>query len=156
MAARVFAFTDDLDATNRLFDFLRDAEGMDIFGRPASNREPLAALRGSSQPDRQLRAELGQDWTQLGEGCAGPLTQQVDHRPHVLPGPGGCCTEAEVIVATAALEVGFNDRKVGSGRAAQGSPPTGQLRSAQEAGREDLRKCDRGRLPYCLTLAGTG
>ena len=110
--ARVFAFTDDLDATNRLFDFLRDAEGMDIFGRPAGNREPLAALRGSSQPDRHLRAELGQDWTQL-EGLRRPLTQRLTIG-RTSSQDRGVATEAEVIVATAALEVGFNDPKVGA------------------------------------------
>ncbi|MDE2715753.1 MAG: protein DpdJ [Chloroflexota bacterium] len=110
--ARVFAFTDDLDATNRLFDFLRDAEGMDIFGRPASNREPLAALRGSSQPDRHLRAELGQDWTQL-EVLRRPLTQRLTIG-RTSSQDRGVAAEAEVIVATAALEVGFNDPKVGA------------------------------------------
>lgn len=110
--ARVFAFTDDLDATNRLFDFLRDAEGMDIFGRPTANREPLAALRGSSQPDRRLRAELGQDWTQL-EGLRRPLTQRLTIG-RTSSQDRGLATEAEVIVATAALEVGFNDPQVGA------------------------------------------
>ena len=110
--ARVFAFTDDLDATNRLFDFLRDAEGMDIFGRPAGNREPLAALRGASQPDRHLRAELGQDWTQL-EGLRRPLTQPLTIG-RTSSQDRGVATEAEVIVATAALEVGFNDPMVGA------------------------------------------
>ena len=110
--ARVFAFTDDLDATNRLFDFLRDAEGMDIFGRPDGERAPLAALRGSSHPDRALRAELGQDWTQL-ERLRRPLTQKLTIG-RTSSQDRGVAAEADVIVATAALEVGFNDPLVGA------------------------------------------
>ena len=110
--SRVFAFTDDLDATNRLFDFLRDAEGMDIFGRPVSERDPLAALRGSGQPDRYLRAELGQDWTHLGERHR-PLTRKLTIG-RTSSQDRGVAAEADVIVATAALEVGFNDPLVGA------------------------------------------
>ncbi|WP_198015004.1 hypothetical protein [Mastigocladopsis repens] len=43
--SRVFAFTDDLDVTNRLFHNLLDAEGRDSWGRPLPRRQPLAALR---------------------------------------------------------------------------------------------------------------
>ena len=110
--SRVFAFTDDLDATNRLFDFLRDAEGMDIFGRPVREREPLAALRGPDHPDRRLRAELGQDWTQL-EGMHRPLTRKLTIG-RTSSQDRGVAAEADVIVATAALEVGFNDPLVGA------------------------------------------
>ncbi len=110
--SRVFAFTDDLDATNRLFDFLRDAEGMDIFGRPIREREPLAALRGPGHPDRPLRAELGQDWTQL-EGMRRPLTRKLTIG-RTSSQDRGVAAEADVIVATAALEVGFNDPLVGA------------------------------------------
>ena len=110
--ARVFAFTDDLDATNRLFDFLRDAEGMDIFGKPDGARTPLAALRGSSQPDRPLRAELGQDWTQL-ERLHRPLAQPLNIG-RTSSQDRGVAAGADVVVATAALEVGFNDPLVGA------------------------------------------
>ena len=110
--SRVFAFTDDLDATNRLFDFLRDAEGMDIFGRPVREREPLAALRGQGQPDRPLRAELGQDWTHLGEKSR-PLTHKLTIG-RTSSQDRGVSVNADVIVATAALEVGFNDPLVGA------------------------------------------
>ena len=44
--SRVFAFTDDLDVTNRLFDFLRDAEGRDIFGRPDGERGASCRIAG--------------------------------------------------------------------------------------------------------------
>ena len=110
--ARVFAFTDDLDVTNRLFDFLRDAEGMDIFGRPVGERAPLAALRGPGHPDRPLREELGQDWTQL-ERLHRPLTRKLTIG-RTSSQDRGVAAEADVVVATAALEVGFNDPLVGA------------------------------------------
>ncbi|QLE53719.1 DEAD/DEAH box helicase (plasmid) [Nostoc sp. C057] len=46
--SRVFAFTDDLDVTNRLFHNLLDAEGCDSWGRPLRGRQPFAALRSHS------------------------------------------------------------------------------------------------------------
>ena len=110
--ARVFAFTDDLDATNRLFDFLRDAEGMDIFGRPDASRDPLAALRAANLPDRQLRVELGQDWASL-ERWGGPLTRPLTIA-RTSSQDRGVSASADVVVATAALEVGFNDPQVGA------------------------------------------
>ena len=48
--SRVFAFTDDLDATNRLFDFLRDAEGMDIFGRAGPRARASCRPAGTGPP----------------------------------------------------------------------------------------------------------
>ena len=110
--SRVFAFTDDLDATNRLFDFLRDAEGWDIFGRPDGERVPLAALRASNQPDRPLRSVLGQDWAELER-----LGRSLDQRLTIgrtSSQDRGVAAEADVVVATASLEVGFNDPLVGA------------------------------------------
>ena len=109
---RVFAFTDDLDATNRLFDFLRDAEARDIFGNPDGKRIPLAALRGADQPDRQQRMQSGQDWTQL-ESLGRPLAQRLNVG-RTSSQDRGVDPDAEIIVATAALEVGFNDPSVGA------------------------------------------
>ena len=110
--SRVFAFTDDLDATNRLFDFLRDAEAMDIFGNPKLSKAPLAVLRAASQPDRRLRAELGQDWEAL-ERLGRPLGRRLTIG-RTSSQDQGVSAEADVIVATASLEVGFNDPEVGA------------------------------------------
>ena len=110
--SRVFAFTDDLDATNRLFDFLRDAEARDIFGNPNGARFPLAALRGETQPDRELRMRSGQDWVQL-ERLGRPLTHRLNVG-RTSSQDRGVDTDADVIVATSALEVGFNDPNVGA------------------------------------------
>ena len=41
---RVFAFTDDLDVTNRLYHNLLDAEGRDARGNPKPGRETLTLL----------------------------------------------------------------------------------------------------------------
>lgn len=110
--SRVFAFTDDLDATNRLFDFLRDAEARDIFGNPDGARLPLAALRGANQPDHRLRITSGQDWAHL-ERLGRPLTQRLTVG-RTSSQDRGVDWDADIIVATAALEVGFNDPTVGA------------------------------------------
>ncbi|MFC1900364.1 protein DpdJ [Chloroflexota bacterium] len=110
--SRVFAFTDDLDATNRLFDFLRDAEARDIFGNPDGNRSPLAALRAANQPDRDLRIREGQDWGHL-EHIGRPLAQRLTIG-RTSSQDRGVDQDSDIIVATAALEVGFNDSTVGA------------------------------------------
>lgn len=116
---RLFAFTDDLDVTHRLFHDFRDAEAYDRFGRPNPAREPLAALRGQSiqglaetEPDRRVRDADGQRWRLpevLGRNLADRL--RVGRTTSRDPGVDAA---ADVIVATAALEVGFNDRTVGA------------------------------------------
>ncbi|MGC1301449.1 MAG: protein DpdJ [Caulobacteraceae bacterium] len=116
---RIFAFTDDLDVTHRLFDDFRDAEAYDLFGRPDPRRQPLAVLRAQTlqgQPEtdaeRRLRDADGQRWRlpeSLGRTLADRL--RVGRTTSRDPGVDGA---ADVIVATAALEVGFNDRTVGA------------------------------------------
>lgn len=110
--SRVFAFTDDLDATNRIFDFLRDAEGRDIFGRPDGNRNPLAALRRTNQGASEQRMSAGQDWERL-ERMGRPLRQRLNIG-RTSSQDRGVDSNADIIVATAALEVGFNDPTVGA------------------------------------------
>ncbi|MSR09283.1 MAG: hypothetical protein EXR82_07100 [Gammaproteobacteria bacterium] len=110
--SRVFAFTDDLDTTNRLFDFLRDAEARNIFGNPDGNRSPLAALRAAGQPDRDRRIRAGQDWVQL-ERLGRPLAQRLTVG-RTSSQDRGVDWDSDIIVATSALEVGFNDPTVGA------------------------------------------
>lgn len=109
---RSFAFTDQLDATNRLFYDLRDAEGLTPNGHPASNRAPnggLAFLRRGANDLR--RYEGGQDWRML-EGNGHVLTTR--HRiERTTSLDAGVSHEAEIVVATAALEVGYDDPAVG-------------------------------------------
>jgi hypothetical protein len=110
--SRVFAFTDDLDVTNRLFHNLLDAEARTSSGRPITRRQPLAALRTHSTPDSSDRLVAGQSWylcERIGHTLENPLqitrTSSQDT---------GVDTESDVIVATASLEVGFNDPDVGA------------------------------------------
>lgn len=109
--SRVFVFTDDLDVTNRLHAQLEDAEGW----RPGGvNRKPngsLATLRGSSRPDIRAREDAGQLWA---------FSEQIGtlHRPvrvsRTTSRDAGVDADADVVVATASLEVGFDDPNVGA------------------------------------------
>lgn len=108
---RLFVFTDDLDVTNRLYDDLRDAEAYDLFGRQDTDRLPLAALRGNG-PDAVARDRDGQRWRmceQIGHALENRLVVG-----RTTSQDAGVNAKANVIVATAALEVGFNDPHVGA------------------------------------------
>lgn len=111
-----FLFTDDLDVTNRFYDDLRDAEGgQNRFGRPG-NKMTLAALRAPARSQHQARYRDGQSWD---------LTEKIGHI--LARGAGshalriartssqdvGVDLHANLTVATASLEVGFNDPRVG-------------------------------------------
>ena len=110
--SRVFAFTDDLDATNRIYDFLRDAEARDIFGNPDGGRIPLAGLRRASQDNRELQMRAGQEWEHL-EALGRNLSQRLSIG-RTSSQDRGVDSDADIIVATSALEVGFNDPTVGA------------------------------------------
>ncbi|MCZ8323140.1 MAG: protein DpdJ [Novosphingobium sp.] len=108
---RLFVFTDDLDVTNRLFDDLRDAEAYDLFGKRDQKRKPLAALR-SGGDDGAVRDRDGQRWRlceQIGHDLSTSLIVS-----RTTSQDAGVNARANVIVATAALEVGFNDPNVGA------------------------------------------
>lgn len=113
---RVFAFTDNLDVTNRLYHNLLDAEGWDARGRPNPARAlgSLANIRATTLPNARERFAFGQNWA---------LVEDIGHS--LAPGSRvrigrtssqdvGVDANAEVIVATAALEVGFDDPEVGA------------------------------------------
>jgi len=108
---RVFVFTDDLDITNRLFDDLRDAEAYDQFGNPDPARAPLAALRASNAPDSALRGRDGQRW-EASERLGHDLARRLGVT-RTTSQDAGVSAGSEVVVATSALEVGFNDPNVG-------------------------------------------
>lgn len=110
---RSFAFTDQLDATNRLFKDFLDAEGRDERGRPNVRRHPLGGLARLRLPaDPAGRRYLaGQDWRvprdighELTDRLEGARTTAYDK---------GVSGRSQVVVATAALEVGFDDPSVG-------------------------------------------
>lgn len=122
--SRLFAFTDKLDSTNRLFWSLLDAEGWSWPHAPADFNRPLtlAHLRAEMQnrvaPDRQEdatgRDPDGQWWwlpELLGHGVEADRQVAVDR---VSSQDRGVSGEAQVVVATATLEVGFDDERVGA------------------------------------------
>ncbi|GAB5550232.1 MAG: hypothetical protein SangKO_099920 [Sandaracinaceae bacterium] len=112
--SKTFAFTDNLDVVNRLYDQLRSAEGLNF----RRQTPPLAALRSPSavQDPAQEAAmdQEGQLWWLAEEiaqaaGLAGSLS--IDR---TTSQDAGVRDTADVVVATASLEVGYDDPKVGA------------------------------------------
>lgn len=107
-----FLFTDDLDVTNRFFDDLRDAEGVS-WGR---RRYVLAGLRSPDAPYAMKRFDAGQSWD-IVHRIGRPLPPEADAGGLVVGRTSsqdtGVDRDADLIVATASLEVGFNDPRVG-------------------------------------------
>jgi len=114
--SKEFVFTDDLDVTNRMFYNLRDAEGQNSWGVVDLQKHPngsLANLRNPHLPDERLRNRFGQSWG---------LCDWLGHRLQNGTSPlriertssqdAGVATNADIIVATASLEVGYNDPEV--------------------------------------------
>jgi hypothetical protein len=109
---RSFAFTDQLDATNRLFYDLRDAEGRTEQGHPANRRHPNGGLAHLRRAGGSLRRyEGGQDWRALEDNGHDLSVRQRVERTTALD--TGVSHDAEIVVATAALEVGYDDPAVG-------------------------------------------
>lgn len=112
---RLFLFTDDLDVTNRMFFAMLDAEGRNSAGRPDHQRHPnggLAVLR-RPLPNRQRKLH-GQDWEVpqvIGHGLNSADRKAVGRVMSLDPGVG---RNLDIVVATATLEVGFNDPLVGA------------------------------------------
>ncbi|MEU8132139.1 protein DpdJ [Streptodolium elevatio] len=116
--SRGFLFTDDLDVTNRLYDDLRDAEGgqKGRQGRRRDNKSVLAALRSPDLPAQDARYRVGQSWNlpeRIGHHLSADLTQRPLLIGRTSSQDAGVDTQANLVVATASLEVGFNDPRVG-------------------------------------------
>jgi hypothetical protein len=141
---KAFLFTDDLDVTNRLFDDLRDAEGYTIFGNPDPLRLPLANLRRGGG-DALLRDLEGQRW-RICEDIGHPLDRRLTVG-RTTSQDGGVNQSANIIVATAALEVGFNDPHVGA--VVQHKAPRGMASFLQRKGRAGR---DRSMRPFMVTV----
>jgi ATP-dependent helicase Lhr and Lhr-like helicase len=138
--SRVFAFTDNLDVINRLYHNLLDAEGWDAFGRPNPRRGggSLANLRATTLPSAHERLEAGQNWA---------LVEEIGHvlapgsRVHIGRTSSqdvGVDATADVIVATSALEVGFDDPGVGA--VLQHKAPKSSAAFLQRKGRAGRRE----------------
>ncbi|MFD8386986.1 protein DpdJ [Streptomyces sp. NPDC059679] len=111
-----FLFTDALDVTNRFYKDLRDAEGGQGH-RGRTRRGPvLAGLRSRARPEPGPRYLEGQNWA-IVERIGHEL--DPDLRMHHLTigrtssQDAGVNRNANLIIATASLEVGFNDPRVG-------------------------------------------
>ena len=115
---RLFAFCDNLDLVNRLYRQLLDAEGRDPFGRVASGGHVLAGLRLPTYAERYGsitdwpdRDSDGQYWwlvDQLGFGDRSLAITRTSSQDT------GVDRRADVVVATASLEVGYDDPEVGA------------------------------------------
>lgn len=111
---KTFVFTDDLDVNNRLYHNMADAEGYRVRNNrllPDGRRTPLAALRGDSADAAERDAD-GQRWW-AAEAVA---SYRLDERlplGRTTSQDSGVDTDATMVVATASLEVGFNDTSVG-------------------------------------------
>jgi hypothetical protein len=121
--SRTFAFTDKLDVTNRLYWNLLDAEGWQTPTRPAALAPlTLAHLRAEEQLRRPTASrESAADREPVGQWWWLPETLGWDLDGDVQLAIGrtssqdiGVSEEADVIVATAALEVGYDDERVGA------------------------------------------
>lgn len=137
--SRVFLFTDDLDVTNRLFHNLQDAEGLNSWGQPAAQKRPLAGLRESGLSEASERLVAGQSWLvceKIGHQLNRPLRIARTSSQDV-----GVEQSADVIVATASLEVGFNDPDVGG--VIQHKAPLDMASFLQRKGRAGRRRIMR-------------
>lgn len=137
--SRLFAFTDTLDVHNRLLWDLRDAE-----------RRPLAALR---DPAQQPPAEIddldrdGQTWwvpPQIGRDLTPAGRLKVAGTSSQRPGVDA---DADVVVATSSLEVGFDDPEVGA--VVQHKAPRDEAAFLQRRGRAGRRRTHR---PWTMVI----
>ena len=147
---KAFVFTDDLDVTNRLFSYLLDAEGQRYaFGRPNSFKPPLASLRANAaggDVTQQRRAgqlwdlatAIGHKFATVGEGLRVSRTTSQD---------SGVTADSQLIVATASLEVGFDDPDVGV--VIQHKAPRGVAAFLQRKGRAGRKRTMR---PYTAVV----
>ncbi|TCL89545.1 RAD3-like DEAD/DEAH box helicase [Rhizobium sp. PP-WC-2G-219] len=112
---RLFVFTDDIDVTNRMYFSVLDAEGRDRNGAPDLRGKPRGGLATLRFPMAVEARQLdGQDWravTEIGHTLQAQDRKAVGRVMSMDPGVGN---NLDVIVATAALEVGFNDPRVGA------------------------------------------
>jgi hypothetical protein len=112
---RAFAFTDNLDVINRFYHNFLDAEGRHPGGWQegqsyARFRSPLHA---DDPQEEATRFEWGQSWRVVEEighpdGLQHPL--RIDRTSSQ---DAGVRQDSDVVIATASLEVGYNDSSVG-------------------------------------------
>ena len=133
--SRVFLFTDDLDVTNRLYFNLLDAEGRNSWGEPdeSSSTGSLANLRADTLAEARDRFSDGQNWKlshEIGHSLGRGPGLEVDRTSSQ---DSGVTPDSDIVVATASLEVGYNDPEVGA--VIQHKAPRGEAQFLQRKGR---------------------
>ncbi|MCB1466245.1 MAG: hypothetical protein KDK08_03655 [Rhizobiaceae bacterium] len=112
---RIFLFTDDIDVTNRMYFAMLDAEGRRSNGAPDLANRPNGGLASLRRPLPVEQRKLhGQDWeavVDIGHSLQPQDRKAVGRVMSMDPGVGN---NLDIIVATASLEVGFNDPRVGA------------------------------------------
>ena len=108
--SRVFVFTDHLDVVNRLYSQLTDAEGWTADGIGRKARGSLALLRSSEGVDGG-RYDDGQMWSAAE---ALETLEKLVRVGRTTSQDSGVDQDSDVVVATASLEVGFDDPDVGA------------------------------------------
>lgn len=111
-----FLFTDALDITNRFYKYLRDAEGDQDYRGRTRRGHVLAGLRSRARPEPSPRYLEGQNW-EIVERIGHELDPDL-RMHHLVIGrtssqDAGVNRNANLTIATASLEVGFNDPRVG-------------------------------------------
>ncbi len=107
-----FVFTDDIDVTNRLYFSMLDAEGRSDRGEPDMARHPNGGLAVLRRPlPSSSREQYGQNWN-APEFIGHKLEDRMRIGRTSSQDPG-VADNMDIIIATASLEVGFNDPGVG-------------------------------------------
>ena len=141
--SKVFVFGDDIDVIQRLYHAMNDAEGRYSDGNINGRKNPLAMLRASS--NNSQRFLNGQDWRHSED--LGHALDENDRKSiaRVMSMDPGVLETAEIIVASASLEVGFNDPKAGA--VIQHKAPRGVAQFLQRKGRAGRK---RGMRPWTV------
>lgn len=147
--SKTFVFTDDLDVTNRLYYDLLDAEGQRLDGkaRPVPYKASLATLRDPALGGGRSRRLAGQSWD-LPQALGHPLDAGSRLRlGRTSSQDAGVDKAAQLIIATASLEVGFDDPAVGA--ILQHKSPRDIAQFVQRKGRAGR---DRGTRPWTVVV----
>ncbi|MBB4423900.1 hypothetical protein GGD66_002444 [Bradyrhizobium sp. CIR48] len=114
LGERLFLFADNIDVINRMYFAMLDAEGRRSTGAVDMRRHPNGGLAVLRRPmSSQQRKLHGQDWevpVEIGHNLQPNDRKSVGRVMAMDPGVGN---NLDIIVATASLEVGFNDPRVG-------------------------------------------
>lgn len=137
---KVFAFTDKLDVINRWYHIEQDAETRQTL----SKHRQLPA--GATTEDRRRRFEAGEYWRiceLIGHDLEAPLILDLTTSQY-----RGVRPNANLVIATSTLEVGFNDPSVGA--VVQHKAPRSMASFLQRKGRAGRTRAMR---PWTVVIA---